>query len=111
MKQTAAVLLTSLLLGSCAAGGGTPAPGSKFAGLHPGLSRAEVEALIGPADAHDTHLTGKSFIPFWMGGDTSRRDEYYRGAGTLTFSAQEFSGEPDTLVAVAADPAETGLHR
>jgi hypothetical protein len=89
--------------------GGDPAPGSKFSKVKIGMRKAQVEKLIGEPDDTDSHLTGKSFIPFYFGGDTHRVEQFYAGEGILTFSPAHFAGEPNTLVRIIVDPQEQGI--
>lgn len=65
---------------------GKPFPGSKFTKLEIGMSRAEVEKLIGPPTDEGAYVTGKAFIPFYYGSDTSRTELAYKGQGRLVFS-------------------------
>lgn len=88
---------------------GTPAPGSKFAKVQIGMRSAQVEKLIGPPDDSEGHITGKAFIPFFFGGDTQRREAFYKGEGILTYSPEHFGGESNTLIRIIADPSEKGV--
>src|SRR3977135_2194722 len=67
---------------------GTPAAKSKFAKLQIGMSRTAAEKLIGVPDDSDTHITGRSFTPFYFGGDTQRYEAFYKNEGQLTYSNQ-----------------------
>lgn len=87
---------------------GYPAPRSKFARIRLGMRQREVEDLIGRPTNEDSHITGKSFIPFYFGGDTHRIEAIYRGEGTLTYSPQHFAGEANTLIRIIYDPHEQG---
>ena len=88
---------------------GTPSPRSKFAQVRIGMREREVESLIGPPDDTDSHITGKSFIPFFFGGDTHRTEAFYKGEGILTYSPQHFAGEANTLIRIIVDPSERGF--
>lgn len=89
--------------------GGSPKPGSKFSKVKIGMRMSQVEKLIGEPDDSDSHMTGKSFIPFYFGGDTHRIEQFYKGEGILTFSPSHFAGSPDVLVAITVDPTEQGF--
>lgn len=90
---------------------GTPAAGSRFEKVRIGMRSAEIERMIGPPDDSEGHITGKQFIPFFFGGDTHRREAFYRGEGILTYSPQHLGGEPNTLIRIIADPTEQGVAR
>ncbi|WP_298135137.1 hypothetical protein [Acidiferrobacter sp.] len=87
---------------------GMPAPGSKFAKVRPGMSRQEVQSLIGPPTSIETHITGKQFIPFYFGGDNYRTDWYYKGEGELTFSQRNFGTSAEILMYIRVNPKATG---
>ena len=84
------------------------APGSRFALLRIGLSKSQVEVLIGRPWDTDAHTTGRQFIPLYFGGDQSRTVSYYLGVGRLEFADLSFSGSAATLVRIVNDPAESG---
>lgn len=65
---------------------GKPFPGSKFTKLKIGMPRAEVEKLVGPPSDEGQYITGKAFIPFYYGSDTTRVELAYKGQGRLVFS-------------------------
>ncbi|MHB1513219.1 MAG: hypothetical protein ACYCTF_12625 [Acidiferrobacter sp.] len=90
---------------------GKPRPGSKFAKLRPGMSRQEVQGLIGPPTSTAGHITGKQFIPFYFGGDTYRTDWYYKGEGELTFSQRYFGSPAEGLIYIRVNPKESGYHK
>jgi len=90
---------------------GTPAAKSKFARLEIGMSRTQVEKLIGGPDDAETHITGRSFQPFYFGGDTQRYQAYYKGEGQLTFSNISMRSAPETLIVITVDRKATGLAR
>jgi len=90
---------------------GTPAAKSKFAQLEIGMSRGRVEKLIGVPDDSQTHITGRSFQPFYFGGDTQRYQAFYMGEGQLTFSNSSMRAAPETLIIISVDRKATGLSR
>jgi len=90
---------------------GAPAAKSKFAQLEIGMSRTRVEKLIGGPDDSETHITGRSFQPFYFGGDTQRYQAYYKGEGQLTFSNSSMRSAPETLIIITVDRKATGLSR
>jgi len=90
---------------------GTPAAKSKFAQLEIGMSRGRVEKLIGVPDDSQTHITGRSFQPFYFGGDTQRYQAFYQGEGQLTYSNSSMRAAPETLIIISVDRKATGLSR
>ena len=90
---------------------GTPAPKSKFAQISIGMSRAGVEKSIGVPDDAETHITGRSFQPFYFGGDTQRYQAFYKGEGQLTYSNNSMRSAPETLIIITVDRKATGLAR
>ncbi len=87
---------------------GMPRPGSKFSKVRPGMSRQQVESLIGPPTSIRGHITGKQFIPFYFGGDTYRTDWYYKNEGELTFSQRAFGTSAEGLIYIRVNPKATG---
>ena len=90
---------------------GTPAAKSKFAQVEIGMSRGRVEKLIGVPDDSQTHITGRSFQPFYFGGDTQRYQAFYKSEGQLTFSNISMRSAPETLIVITVDRKATGLAR
>ena len=88
---------------------GTPAPNSKFAKLQIGMEPEEVEKLIGRADDTDSHMTGKSFIPFHFRGDTRRLQAFYKTEGQSTFSNTNNFIPPNALIKIVVNPKATGI--
>ena len=89
---------------------GTPAPGSKFAQLQIGMTREQVENLIGRPSDTDSRITGKQYQPFYFGGDTQRTEAFYKGEGQLTFSNIHPDSAADTLIRIMVNPDATGNH-
>jgi SmpA / OmlA family len=89
---------------------GTPAPGSKFAQLQIGMTREQVENLIGRPNDTDSRITGKQFQPFYFGGDTQRTEAFYNNEGQLTFSNIHPDNAADTLIRIMVNPEAAGNH-
>ncbi len=87
---------------------GIPAPGSKFSQLQIGMTRAQVENLIGRPNNTDSRITGKQFQPFYSGGDTQRTEAFYKNEGQLTFSNIHSDDAADTLIRILVNPNATG---
>lgn len=85
---------------------GLPAPESKFSRLQIGMTREQVESLIGPAYKSDSRVTGKQYQPFYFGGDTQRTEAYYRNEGQLTFSNRHPDDSPDILIRIVVNPED-----
>jgi len=68
----------------------------------------QVTDLIGEPTDTSAHITGKVFIPFYFGGDTTRVETFYRGEGQLTFSAAHFGSSNYVLEAIHVNPSESG---
>lgn len=102
-RATLLVLLFASAL-ACASGGrgsepptsaespSPPPPGSPMARVESGMTDAQVRSILGAPDEVRTYVTGKNFIPFYYGGDTSRSDWIYQGQGRVVFSRNRWSG-------------------
>ena len=74
---------------------GKPAPNGKFAKLEIGMSMKEVTDLIGQPSDSGAYITGKAWIPFYLGSDRHRYEFVYKDQGRLIFaggSIGNFSG-------------------
>ena len=88
---------------------GTPAPpGSALAKIQVGMSDTEVRKILGEPDDANGYITGKAFIPYYFGSDTSRTDWLYRGKGRVVFSRNRYSGNLK-VVRVDYNPSEAGV--
>lgn len=66
---------------------------SPLAKIEQGMSDGRVRGLIGgPAETRN-YVTGKAWIPFYYGPDTSRTEWIYPEEGRITFSRNRYSGE------------------
>jgi hypothetical protein len=83
---------------------GTPARGSKFSKLKPGMTVKQVVAKIGPPDKEWKRPTGKAAIPFYFGADRWVIQYAYKKEGQLTFSY----GGDQPLTGIVVDKTETG---
>ena len=72
---------------------GKPAPGSKFTQLQIGMSRAQVQSIVGAPTDEGAYMTGKAWIPWYFGSDRYRHEFAYKGQGRLVFAG---SGGFDT---------------
>lgn len=66
---------------------GRLAPGGRFFALEIGMSRTEVEKLIGQPRSIDAQSAGISWVPYYFGSDAWSTESYYKGEGRLVFNA------------------------
>lgn len=59
---------------------------SPLAKIRRGMSEGEVIEILGPAYRTQSYRTGKSSIPFYFGGDATRRVFQYPGLGQVVFA-------------------------
>jgi len=85
---------------------GVPPPASsKLSKVQLGWNDEQVRAAIGAPDNVEGYITGKSFIPFYYGTDTSRTDWEYKGEGRVVFSRNAYSGTLK-VIRIDYDPNE-----
>ncbi|WP_266169033.1 hypothetical protein [Dyella subtropica] len=88
---------------------GTPAAGSKFSKIQPGMYSKQVTDLIGPPTDQKAYQTGKAWIPFHFGGDNYRVAYMYKGEGELTFSGGGIGDIGSLkLIKITVNPQESG---
>ena len=87
---------------------GTPAPGSKFSRVQIGMPQRQVVDLIGQPNDTSAHITGKAFIPFYFGGDSSMEEEFYKGEGQLSYASDSIGSSARRLVRIIVDRTEQG---
>jgi hypothetical protein len=85
-----------------------PAPGSPLSRVAVGMTEAQVIEILGPPTSQQNYVTGKAWIPWYYGPDTSRLDYRYKGVGLISFSRNRYSGAAQ-VIRVDADPNEDGL--
>jgi hypothetical protein len=88
-----------------------PAGGAKsFSEIKEGMSQQEVESLIGPPTAMNSHVTGKAFIPFnFRGRDSYRLVALYKGVGHIVYSNSSAYSSQTRVLEIVNDPAESGF--
>lgn len=91
-----------------AAKGNPPPPGSPLAKIQVGMSDTDVRKILGEPDNANGYITGKAFIPWYFGSDTSRTDWLYKGKGRIVFSRNRYSGNLQ-VVRVDYNPSETAI--
>lgn len=88
---------------------GKPFPGAKFSKLKIGMSREQVDALIGKPGDESAYISGKAFIPFYFGSDRVRTQATYKGQGRLVFAHDGgMSGNDSYLTWIIYCPTEPG---
>jgi hypothetical protein len=92
-----------------AAGAAPAAAGKGFSVVKEGMSKEEVEALIGVPTAVTSHITGKAFRPFnFKGSDTHRVIALYKGVGRIIYSNSSAYTSTYRVVEVVNDSSESG---
>ena len=81
--------------------------GSPFSKLALDMSQKQVYDLIGRPTDTKYYQTGKAWIPFYYGSDTSRFEALYKGQGRITFTTNRYSSE-SKVFRIEYDPTETG---
>ncbi|HTO52970.1 MAG TPA: hypothetical protein VMR50_06240 [Myxococcota bacterium] len=77
--------------------------GHIFGKITTGMSDSDVRKILGePTDRRD-YVTGKAFIPYYYGSDTSRSDWIYKGKGHIVFSRNRWNGAL-SVIEVLYDP-------
>jgi len=92
-----------------AAGAAPAAAGKGFAVVKEGMSKEEVEALIGVPTAVTSHITGKAWRPFnFKGSDTHRVISLYKGVGRIVYSNSSAYTSTYRVIEVVNDTSESG---
>ncbi len=87
---------------------GRPAPaGSALARIELGMSEGKVASILGQPTSQENYQTGKAWIPYYYGSDTSRLDYKYKGVGVVVFGRNRYSGKT-RVIQVDYDPSEDG---
>jgi hypothetical protein len=87
--------------------GVAPPAGSPLAQVQLGMNDGEVRRIMGEPTSQNAYITGKSFIPYYYGTDTSRTDYKYKGIGRVVFSRNQYSGNLK-VIRIDYDPSEQG---
>ena len=88
---------------------GKPASGSRFSRLQIGMGMRQVTDLIGQPSDQGAYLTGKTWIPFYYGGDRYRHELVYKGQGRLVFSGGSVGDlSAGRLTEIVNDASEDG---
>ena len=87
---------------------GTPAPGTKFSALKIGMGQKEVMDIAGPPTDQQSNVTGKAFIPFYMGAGRYETWLHYKGMGRLLFAGNGGMSTGTGLIGIEHDASERG---
>lgn len=87
---------------------GTPAPNSRFANLKIGMGQKEAMDIAGPPTDQGAHITGKAFIPFYMGSGSVETWLHYKGVGRLLFASNGGFSSSTGLIGIEHDANERG---
>lgn len=112
------LVLAAGSLSACANKGGDSAPAAKEAAKpavpipagHPfgkitdGMNESDVRKILGEPTSSKDYMTGKAWIPWYYGSDTSRQEWVYKGKGLITFSRNRYSGGLK-VIKVTYDPS------
>lgn len=80
----------------------TAPKGSRFAKITPGMSDTQVRDILGQPNDTNFYMTGKAWIPFYFGPDTSRQTYFYKGQGRIAISSR------GKVIKAVYDPSEDG---
>lgn len=69
-----------------------PPASSPLSKVEIGMNDTDVRNVLGNPDRANAYVTGKAWIPFYFGGDTTRTDWIYSGQGRVVFSRNQWSG-------------------
>jgi hypothetical protein len=87
---------------------GAPAPNSKFSSLQIGMGQKEAIDIAGIPTDQGAHITGKAFIPFYMGSGAVESWLYYKGVGRLLFASNNRFSSSTGLIGIEHDAGERG---
>jgi outer membrane protein assembly factor BamE (lipoprotein component of BamABCDE complex) len=83
-----------------------PPPGSPLSKVELGMNDAQVRNILGNPHNQNSYVTGKSWIPYYYGTDTSRTEWMYKGMGRVVYSRNRYSGTLK-VIRIIYNPDET----
>ena len=87
-----------------------PPPKSRMAQITPEMREPQVMKIMGAPDDSKAYVTGKAFIPYYYGPDTTRFAAYWKGEGRVIFmGGNAWGGGRGKVVRVEYDPSEDGF--
>ena len=72
---------------------------------------AEVTSLIGHPTDQEMSITGKAFIPFYFGADSTVNRLHYQGLGRIYMSGFGLVGGGGRVIKIEYDPQESGFRK
>lgn len=83
---------------------------SPLAKVKVGMTMQQVSEILGMPTNQVKYSTGKAWIPYYYGDDTSRLEWSYKGIGRVIFTGGNvFGGGGGAVQRVDYDPSETGV--
>lgn len=83
---------------------------SPLAKVQVGMTMQQVSEILGMPTNQVKYATGKAWIPYYFGDDTSRLEWSYKGLGRVVFTGGNvFGGGGGKVQRVDYDPSETGV--
>ena len=79
--------------------------GHVFGKVQVGMTEIDVRKILGEPTSSKDYMTGKAWIPWYYGSDTSRQEWTYKGMGLITFSRNRYS-QGLKVVKVTYDPSK-----
>ncbi|MCP3891937.1 MAG: hypothetical protein GY702_24175, partial [Desulfobulbaceae bacterium] len=77
--------------------------------IQEGMGMDEVESMVGSPTSTTAHVTGKSFNPYYRGGDNTRVTHFYKGRGRVLYSrGSRYSSRRWRVIEVQIDRGEPG---
>jgi hypothetical protein len=76
-----------------------------FAKITNGMNEVDVRKILGEPTSSKDYMTGKAFLPWNFGRDTSRQEWTYKGKGLITFSRNAATGSLK-VIKVTYDPSK-----
>jgi outer membrane protein assembly factor BamE (lipoprotein component of BamABCDE complex) len=83
-----------------------PPAGSPLSKVKVGMTDTQVRNTLGDPDNANAYVTGKAWIPFYYGTDTTRTDWMYKGMGRVVYSRNQYSGALK-VIRIIYNPNET----
>lgn len=87
---------------------GKPVANSKFNKLKIGMGQKEVTDIAGAPTDQSMHVTGKAWIPFYVGSGKQEVWLYYKGVGRLVFADNAGYTTDTGLIGIEHDAGERG---
>ena len=77
--------------------------------IQKGMSLQEAESIAGSPTSTTAHVTGRSFNPYYRGGDNTRLTHFYKGKGRILYSkGSRYGSRRWRVLEVQIDPGEPG---